>query len=84
MGSTKKRMLFTEAIGRESQSNEFPELETFKVAAEELLEYLPHIYHPIIDNEREKSYQKVKHEHLHMTTKANVKLKETILQIGFR
>ena len=60
MGSTKKGMLFTEAIGRESQSNEFPELEPFKMAAEELIEYLPHIYHSKIDTELEKYYQKVK------------------------
>ena len=60
MGSTKKRMLFTEAIGRQSQPNEFPELEPFKMAAEELIKYLPHIYHPEIDTELEKSYQKVK------------------------
>ena len=53
-------MLFTEATGRESQSNEFPELEPFKMAAEELIEYLPYIYHPKIDTEHEKSYQKVK------------------------
>ena len=48
------------ATGRESQSNEFPELEPFKMAAEELIEYLPYIYHPKIDTEHEKSYQKVK------------------------
>ena len=60
MGSTKKRMLFTEAIGRESQSNEFPELEPFKMAAEELIEYLPYIYHPKIVIGHEKSYQRVK------------------------
>ena len=53
-------MLPNEAIGRESQSNEFPELEPFKMAAEELIEYFPHIYHPKIDTELEKSYQKVK------------------------
>ena len=40
LGSTTKRMLFTEAIGRESQSNEFPELKPFKMAAEELIEFL--------------------------------------------
>ena len=53
-------MLFTEAIGRESQSNQFPELESFKMAAQELIEYLQYIYHPKIDTEYEKSYQKVK------------------------
>ena len=31
LGSTKKRMLLTEAIGIESQSNEFPEFEPFKM-----------------------------------------------------
>ena len=60
MGSTKKRMLLREAIGRESQSNEFPELEPFKIAAEDLIEYLPYIYHPKIVTEDEKSYLKVK------------------------
>ena len=41
-GCTKKKMLFTEAIGRESQSNEFPELEPVKIAVEELSTvYLP-------------------------------------------
>ena len=55
-----KRMLFTEATGRESQSNEFLELEPFKIAAEELIEYLLYIYHTKIDTEHEKSYQKVK------------------------
>ena len=53
-------MLFTEAIGRESQSDEFPELKPFKIVAEELIEYLPHIYHPKIDTELGKSFQKVK------------------------
>ena len=37
LGSTKKRMLLTEAIGIESQSNKFPKLEPFKMAGEELL-----------------------------------------------
>ena len=60
MDSTKKRMLFIKAIGRGSQSNEFLELEPFKMAAEETFEYFPYIYHPKINTEHEKSYQKVK------------------------
>ena len=60
MGSTKKRMLFTEAIGREIQPNEFLELEPFKMVAEELIKYLPYIYNPKIDIEHKKFYQKVK------------------------
>ena len=55
-----KRMLLTEAIGIESQSNEFPELESFKMAGEELIEYLPYIYHPEMDSENEQSYHQVK------------------------
>ena len=47
-------------LEEQSQSNDFPELEPFKMAAEELIEYLPHIYHHKIDTEHEKSYQKVK------------------------
>ena len=53
-------MLPTEAIGIESQSNEFPELEPFKMAREELIEYLPYIYHPKMDSENEQSYHQVK------------------------
>ena len=53
-------MLFTEAIGRGSQSKGFPELEPFKMAAEETIEYFPYIYHTKINTEHEKSYQKVK------------------------
>ena len=60
LGSTKKRMLLAEAIGIESQSNEFPELQPFKMAGEELLEYLPCIYHPKMDSENEQSYHQVK------------------------
>ena len=60
MGSTKKKMLLTEAIERESQSNEFPELEPFKMSAEDLIEYLLYIYYPKIVTEHKKSYQKVK------------------------
>ena len=60
MGSTKKRMLLTEEIGIESQSNEFPELEPFKMAGEELIEYLLYIYHPKMDSENEQSYHQVK------------------------
>ena len=48
-------MLFTEAIGRESQWNEFPELESFKMVAEELIEYLPYIYHPGIVTQKVKT-----------------------------
>ena len=46
--------------GAESQSNEFPELEPFKIAGEELIEYLPYIYHPKMDSENEQSYNQVK------------------------
>ena len=76
-------MLFTEATGIESQSNEFPVLEPFKMAVEELIEYLPYIYHPKIVTEHEKSYQKKKQEHVHMITKTNVELKKKILQLAF-
>ena len=73
-GSPKKRMLFTEAIGRKSQLNEFLELESFKMAAEVLIKYLQYIYQPKINTEHEQSYQQVnKHEYLHMTTKTNFK-----------
>ena len=53
-------MLLTEVIGIESQSNEFPELEPFEMAGEELIEYLPYIYHPKMDSENEQSYHQVK------------------------
>ena len=53
-------MLLTEAIGIESQSNEFPKLEPFKMAGEELIEYLPYIYHPRMDSEDEQSFHQVK------------------------
>ena len=77
-------MLFTETIGRESQSNEFPELEPFKMAAEELIEYLLHIYHPKIDTELEKSYQKVKTRTFAYDNKSKCQIKRDILQVGFR
>ena len=60
LGSTKKRMLLTEAIGIESQSNKFLELEPFKMAGEELIEYLSYIYHPKMDSENKQSYHQVK------------------------
>ena len=53
-------MLLTEAIGIESQLNEFPKLESFKMAGEELFEYLPYIYHRKMDSENEQSYHHVK------------------------
>ena len=53
LGSAKNRMLLTKAIGIEGQSNEFRELEPFKMAGEELIEYLPYIYHPKMDSENE-------------------------------
>ena len=53
-------MLLTEAIGIESQSNEFLELEPFKMAGEELIEYLSYIYHPKMASEDEQSYNHVK------------------------
>ena len=53
-------MLLTEAIGRESQSNEFLELEPFKMAADNLIKYLQYIYHPKMDSENEQSYHLVK------------------------
>ena len=60
MGSTKKRMLPTEAIGIESHSNELPELEPFKMAGEKLIEYLTYICNPKMDSENEQSYHHVK------------------------
>ena len=53
-------MLLTEAIGRESQSNKFLELEPFKMAADNLIKYLQYIYHPKMDSENEQSYHQVK------------------------
>ena len=46
MGCTKKRSLLTEAIGIESQLNKFREIEPFKTAGEELIEYLPYFLPP--------------------------------------
>ena len=60
MGSTKKRMIFTEAIGIESQSKKFPELEPFKMAAEELIEYLRYIQRPKMGTEHEQCNHQVK------------------------
>ena len=37
-----------------------------------------------MDSEKEKSYHQVKTRTLYLTTKRNVKLKETILQLAFR
>ena len=68
-------MLFTEAIGRDSQSNEFQELEPFKMAVEELIEYLPYIYHPKIDTEHEKYYQKVKTQTIAQDNKNKCQIK---------
>ena len=53
-------MLFTEAIGIESQSNKCPELKPFKIMGQELIEYLPYIYHLKMDSEKKKSYHHVK------------------------
>ena len=78
-------MQLTAAIGIESQSNEFPESEPFKMAGEELIEYLPYIYHPKMDSENEQSYHQVKtRRFVYLTTNTNVKLYETILQLTFR
>ena len=55
MGSTKKRILLTEAIEIESQSNEFPELESLKIGRGGIFEYLPYIYHLKMDSENEQS-----------------------------
>ena len=53
-------MLLTEEIGIESQSNEVPELEPFKMAGEELIDYLLYIYQPKMDSEKKQSYHQVK------------------------
>ena len=60
LGSTTKRMLLTEAIEIESQSNEFQKLEPFKMVGEELIEYLPYIYQPKMNSENEQSSHQVK------------------------
>ena len=82
------RMLFTEAFGIESQSNKFTELEPFKMpAAEELFKYSHVLITPkwilSMSNLSSNVTSKSKHEYLHMTTKTNVKLKETIFQLIF-
>ena len=60
MGYTKKRILLTEATEIESQSNKFPELESFKIGRGGIFEYLPYIYHLKMDSENEQSSHKVK------------------------
>ena len=61
-------MLLTEAIGIESQSNEFPELEPFKMVwREELIECLSYIYHPKVDSDKSNLITKKKHEDLDLT-----------------
>ena len=85
MGSTKKTMLLTEAIGIESHSNEFPELEPFKMAGEEFLSIYRIFTIPKMDSENEQSYHQVKTRRFVLDNKhkINVKLKETILQLMF-
>ena len=75
LGSTKKRMLLTEAIGIESQSNKFPELEPFKMAGLELIEYLLYIYHPKMDSENEQSYHQVKTQRFVLDNKHKCQIK---------
>ena len=62
-------MLLTEAIGIESQSNEFPELEPCKMAGEELIEYLLYIYHHKMDSESAQSYHQVKTRRFELNNK---------------
>ena len=75
LGSTKKRMLLTEAIGIERQSNEFPELEPFKMAGEELIEYLLYIYHHKMDSENAQSYHQVKTRRFELDNKHKCQIK---------
>ena len=60
LGSTKKRILFTESNGIESQSNKFPELKSFKMAVEELFECLLYICCLKMDTKHEQSYHQSK------------------------
>ena len=77
-------MILKEAIGRESQSNEFPELEPFKMTAKELIEYLPYICHPKIDTEHEKSYQKVQtRKFVHNINKCQIKRDHSSTRFSF-
>ena len=68
-------MLLTVAIGIESQSNEFPKLEPFKNVGEELIEYLPYIYHPKMNSENEQSYHQVKTRQFVVDNKHNCQIK---------
>ena len=68
-------MLLKEAIGMESQSNEFPESEPCKMAGEELIEYLPYIYHPKMESENEQSYHQVKTKRFVLDNKHKCKIK---------
>ena len=77
-------MLLTEAIGIESQSDEFPKFDPFKMAGEELIYFLPYIHHPKMDSENEQSYHQVKTRRFVLDKKKNVKLQETILQLTLR
>ena len=74
MGSFKKRMLLTEAIGIESQLNEFPILEPFKMAGK-LIEYLVYIYNPKMDSENEQSYHQVKTQRSALDNKNKCQIK---------
>ena len=81
-------MLFTEAIGRQKPIERISRIRTVQNGGGEFMEYLPYIYHPKIDTEHEKSYQKVKTQTFAHDNKNkiqnNVKLKETVLQLAFR
>ena len=68
-------MLLTEATGTESQSNEFPELEIFKMAGKELIEYVPYIYRPEMDSENEQSYHQVKTRRFILNNKHKCQIK---------
>ena len=68
-------MLLTEAIGIESQSNKFLELEPLKMAGEELIEYLPYIYHPKMDSENEQSSHQVNTQRFLLENKHKCQIK---------
>ena len=70
-------MLLTEAIGIERQSNEFPGLEPYKMAGEELIEYLLYIYHHKMDSENAQSYHQVKTRRFELDNKHKCQIKRT-------
>ena len=68
-------MLLTEAIGIERQSNKFPELEPFKMAGEDLVEYLLYIYRLKMDSENAQSYHQVKTRRFELDNKHKCQIK---------